>query len=263
MQATLDRVTITGADDSIKPADLLPLTAEFPFVEWGVLASENNTLVACGHPRYPSPGWIKELQALAELLPRLAMHINGNWVRDLLIGGDGGVPRWLFDRFARVQLNFHGQESPCIREAFVEALKRTFPGKELIFQLDDSGGGTYLEAAAEAIGEGAVSSCVGLFDTSGGAGILPGEWSRPLYIEHLPEGDRFTYHGYAGGLGPDNLAEQLPLILAAASNEGAGSGTQPGRIWIDMETRVRSDEDQLFDLAKVRRCLEISAPFVS
>ena len=34
------------------------------------------------------------------------------------------------------------------------------------------------------------------------------------------------------------------------------------RIWIDMETKVRSDDDRQFDLEKVRRCLEIAAPFV-
>ena len=31
----LDRVTITGADDSVRPTDLLELSREFPFVEWG------------------------------------------------------------------------------------------------------------------------------------------------------------------------------------------------------------------------------------
>ncbi len=28
----IDRVTITGADDSIEPEELLPLSEEFPFV---------------------------------------------------------------------------------------------------------------------------------------------------------------------------------------------------------------------------------------
>lgn len=39
--------------------------------------------------------------------------------------------------------------------------------------------------------------------------------------------------------------------------------TAEGRIWIDMETRVRSNNDATFDLTKVRRCLEIAAPFVA
>jgi len=61
------------------------------------------------------------------------------------------------------------------------------------------------------------------------------------------------YHGYAGGLGPENLAEQLPLIGQAAGD---------CRIWVDMESRVRSDNDRQFDLAKVRKCLEIAKPFI-
>ena len=61
-------------------------------------------------------------------------------------------------------------------------------------------------------------------------------------------------HGYAGGLGPDNIESELQRIAAAA-------GDAP--FWIDMETRVRSDNDEQFDLNKVRRCLEITAPLVS
>ena len=34
-------VTITGADDSIQPSQLLDLQKEFPFVEWGILLSRN------------------------------------------------------------------------------------------------------------------------------------------------------------------------------------------------------------------------------
>jgi hypothetical protein len=33
-------------------------------------------------------------------------------------------------------------------------------------------------------------------------------------------------------------------------------------IWIDMETRVRSNADQLFDLGKVEDCLSISEGWV-
>jgi hypothetical protein len=97
-----------------------------------------------------------------------------------------------------------------------------------------------------------------------GAGILPREWPKPIYLDVHPGDDgcgvqQHRYHGYAGGLGPDNLAEQIPLILAAAAGN---EHTAEGRIWIDMETRVRSSDDRTFDLAKVRRCLEIAAPYV-
>lgn len=43
--------------------------------------------------------------------------------------------------------------------------------------------------------------------------------------------------GYAGGLGPENINEQLYRISSVAK----------GPIWIDMETRVRSQYDLDFD----------------
>ena len=33
----LKMVTVTGADDSVKPSDLAEIAAEYPFVEFGLL----------------------------------------------------------------------------------------------------------------------------------------------------------------------------------------------------------------------------------
>lgn len=256
----IDRVTITGADDSVRPQDLIPLTREFPFVEWGILASENNTHQRMGCPRYPSPRWLADLQAVAETtgqLPNLALHINGRWVRKLLVG-ENIVPHEHFHCFGRVQLNFHAERNNCLPRDFAACLNAI--GKTFIFQLDGAKGNAHMDAANEY----AAKNCHGLFDVSGGAGILPNEWPKPIYLdvdpgEHGGGIEYHAYHGYAGGLGPENLDEQIPRILAAAAGT---EHTREGRIWIDMETRVRSDNDRTFDLAKVRRCLEISAPFV-
>jgi hypothetical protein len=255
----IDRVTITGADDSIRPEELLPLTQEFPFVEWGILASQHNTWERVGTVRYPPPRWIAALQDMEESgeLPNLAMHINGIWVRRLL-RGENIVPENLFTGFNRVQLNFHAERNACNPADFADCLKSI--GKTFIFQLDGAKGNAHLNSARAY----EVRNCFGLFDVSGGAGILPSEWPKPIYLDVQPGGhgggeEYHDYHGYAGGLGPENLAEQIPLILkASAGTEHA----REGRIWIDMETRVRSDDDRQFDLAKVRRCLEIAAPYV-
>lgn len=263
---SIDRVTITGADDSIRPYELLALQRDFPFVEWGILASDNNTMRSGGTVRYPSPSWIKNLQHTAETsghgephwLPRLALHINGIWVRRLLLG-ENIVPPTLWHMFGRVQLNFHAETAICQPKIFADRLKE-IRDRDFIFQLDGAHGNAYLDAA----NEHEVPRCFGLFDVSGGAGILPREWPQPIMLDVYPgehgEGvEQWAYHGYAGGLGPGNLAEQIPLILAAASGT---EHTSEGRIWIDMETRVRSDNDRQFDLEKVRRCLEIAAPYV-
>lgn len=256
----IDRVTITGADDSIKPQELLGLTQEFPFVEWGILASWNNTYLSGGTVRYPSPKWITDLQAVAETtgaLPNLSLHINGRWVREMLHGAFT-VPPELLHCFGRVQLNFHAERNNCEPQKFAEVLKSI--GKPFIFQLDGEKGNAHLDSA----NEWEVPDCHGLFDVSGGAGILPAEWPKPIYLDCQPGDDGcgveyHAYHGYAGGLGPENLAAQIPLILAAAAGT---EHTREGRIWIDMETRVRSDDDARFDLAKVWQCLKIAAPFV-
>jgi hypothetical protein len=71
--------------------------------------------------------------------------------------------------------------------------------------------------------------------------VLAKEWPKPL---------EDVLCGYAGGLGPDNIEAQLELISKAVGNR---------EIWVDMETHVRSNDDQRFDLDKVEKVLEICA----
>jgi hypothetical protein len=87
-----------------------------------------------------------------------------------------------------------------------------------------------------AIAEGV--NCSTLFDMSHGAGVLPKEWLVPV------DGVRC---GYAGGLSPENVVEQIKLIESKVGDY---------ELWIDMETQIRSNADQQFDLAKVVSVLE-------
>lgn len=242
----LDRVTITGPDDSIHVKDLVALSCEFPFVEWGILASVNRF----GRPRFPSALWIMDVQAIKQdqlSSMQLSLHLCGRWVRQLL-KGNNEVPAWLFNGFKRIQLNFHAEQNECQPVPFAHVLQgHYFDNRQVIFQFDGSGGNAHMLAAQE----NGVDNCVSLFDVSGGAGILPDHWPNPW---QMSDPEHFAYHGYAGGLGPDNLEVQIPRIFEAS--KGA-------RIWIDMETRVRSNGDQQFDLAKVRRCLEIAREYVA
>jgi phosphoribosylanthranilate isomerase len=134
--------------------------------------------------------------------------------------------------FARVQLNFH-TEPHGILAGLDKVLEAGDQGKAFILQCD----GVHDEAVYEQGRRhpGVVSP---LFDLSGGAGVLPVEW---------PPAWSGVRCGYAGGLGPANVAEQLARIERAA----------PGAsFWIDMERRVRSEDDSQFDLKKVRKVLE-------
>lgn len=242
----IDRVTITGADDSVYVWDLMALTEKYPFVEWGILFSGTRQ----GTPRYPSLPWLKELEKEARALPQLCAHLCGRWVRNLVLGGDFTFKReheGLWPWFKRVQLNFHGDPHKrahgfegAIGDEAPKAGSLGVParvGKEFILQCDGVNDDIVDELAPWL-------PIVPLFDRSGGAGVVPKEWPKPL---------PGVYCGYAGGIGPENIVDEIRRIAEVAGNE---------RVWIDMETRVRSNDDHRFDLEKVEECLKLAEPFV-
>jgi len=237
----LNCVTITGADDSTDPKELQALSKEFPFVEWAILIGSSI------RPRFPSVEWIAKLiecryEVNNEI--NLSLHVCGLPLRDIR-GGRSGLEKALgpmLCAFRRVQLNWHGdRQHEIVGENVLSAFCHLGIGgwePQLIFQLDGVNDDLWRPAARR-------FACSGLFDRSHGAGVLPGEW---------PEASIDIACGWAGGLGPHNLAEEIPKIAAKAL---------PVRdYWIDMETHVRSEDDSILDMAKVRQCLEICRPFV-
>ncbi len=224
-------VTITGADDSVEPERLIELSLRYPFVEWGILVSKKHE----GSPRFPSRDWVVKFSNLAaKNRTNVSMHICGRWVRDLLMG----VLDWkelpaVSYVCQRIQINTHA-EPHISMVAFIDNLK--VKHCEFIFQFD--GVNDHLFHAARGMG---VRAAV-LFDKSGGAGILPDVWPEPLAAE------KAIWCGYAGGLGPDNLRNELAKINRASGNSPC---------WVDMERRVRVDDDSALDLDKVQQVLSI------
>lgn len=224
-------VTITGADNSIEPSELVALSKRFPLVEWGILFSPERW----GTPRYPSLGWVAELSDLAKTESlSLSAHLCGRFARNAL------AAEWSWQRalighdfsFGRVQINCAHNPEPSIT-----TMLREWPTTQrVIVQCSDKN----LDWVEGAIEDGA--RCDVLFDGSGGRGVLPRGWPRAI---------ERTLCGYAGGLGPLNVADNLPCIAEAAGGSS---------FWIDMESRVRSDDDQLFDLSKVLSVLKQLAP---
>lgn len=238
----LDRVTITGADNTTDPLALARLSERYPFVEWGILFSAK--CWSLGAPRFPSREWVERLIEI-QFEVNLSAHLCGSWVRDLCLGRETfrhDVGERVAGSFDRVQLNFHAIEHSVKVFPFCKALKGWHAAgpDEYIFQLD----GVNAAILETAVKWGIDASP--LFDLSGGTGVLPQEW--PV---HTGAG---RYCGYAGGLSPENLKAQMALIEVAAGE---------GRIWIDVETHVRSDQDRRFDLEKVERFLEVAAPYVT
>ena len=232
------RVTITGADDSIPPEELLTLQKTFPFAEWGILVSRKRF----GVNRFPSREWLNKLVKLKKDNPKLSLacHLCGNYVVEFYNGESDFISSELSDIweiFDRVQLNTHG-ELHAWHSSALDVIRED-SNKEFIFQCDGINTGLFDAAVKEGLG-----NISGLFDLSHGAGVLPNHWPLPFSKIHC---------GYAGGLSPDNLAAQIQKIEEMVSSIN---------IWIDMETHVRSGMDQVFDLKKVTRCLEISAPHI-
>lgn len=231
----LDRVTITGADCATSPSELMALSEQYPFVEWGILASKSRG----GCPRYPSWEWMTRPEF--EAMGNLSLHVCGHWMREIL-RGDNLIAE-LMAISKRIQFNFKPHMVPEDVSGFCRILKGM--AKQFIFQVDHDGNDV-LQSVSE---QEENIDAFGLFDASGGTGKLPDSWPEPYF---MTTDSAYAYCGYAGGLSPDNLAEQLPLIDAAS--KGA-------RYWIDMESGVRTDD--MLDMGKVRRVLEICKDFMA
>lgn len=243
----LTRVTITGADDDTDPNELIRLSLRFPFVEWGVLVG---SVTHNGHaPRFPSIEWMKGLVELRRhrMYPvDFSLHVCGAPLRGLS-AGDHRSLFWLLNRdvtaFNRVQLNWHGYRQDLETGSNLFKSFRDLVGEfqlwepEIIFQWDGINECLY----SEVLGSFSVS---GLFDRSGGAGIKPEEW---------PDGKNCPVPcGWAGGLSPDNIREELPQIAACAKPDQS--------YWIDFETHVRTGDH--LDIGKVTNVLLLCEEFM-
>ena len=245
----LKTVTITGADDSIDYHALYDLSLEYPFVEWGILLSKNSE----GYSRFPTWKWIEGLITEKPSAVKLSGHLCGSWVRNIIAGGTEFLDahRELSHDFNRFQLNFHGQPHfiPDIHK-LVEAL-RFLTGvykQQVICQVDGTDGERIFRKLASQYAKEQGIHAAPLFDLSGGSGSLPKEWPKPID----------DYCGYAGGLSPENVAHEVERIAERIKCE---DGTYPP-IWIDVESKVRSLDNRLFALRKVRAFLKNTAEYV-
>jgi hypothetical protein len=235
MKPFIHTVTLTGIDFWTNRVRLALISQKYPFVEWGVLLSKTRM---GRENRYPSEEWINELAGSnsdhtyrGSLNLPLAGHLCGAWARDLVNGGKQFATErgyWL-GLFNRIQLNVKQQDLDPTK--LKEGLDQTSFRGRFIIQINQAGISDWMLD---------LPNCDFLFDCSGGQGVLPGQW--PTAVEHC---------GYAGGLGPDNLATQLEHI---------GRATQGRSVWIDAESGVRTGD--VFDLDKVIRFLELAKPYV-
>lgn len=213
----LAAVSLTGADDAVAPQDLLALSERFPLVEWVVLSTKNRQ----GTHRYPTEEWVTRFHNACPMV-RKAIHLCGRDV-DAFLAMDARILDKVA-RFDRVQLNFNQRRQPKDLDALVHVANKVSP---FIIVQHNSANADLWGQLREQIVNLAV-----LFDASGGNGHSPREgW---------PEMLAGTVCGYAGGLGPDNIAVEFDAIARVAAGR---------RFWIDMESKLRSPLDDSFDLA--------------
>ncbi len=241
----LTQVTITGADDKVDPQAMVELSAEFPFVEWGILSS----ITRAGSRRYPSVPWNERLLTTTAAVsgkPRmaLALHLCGNDARQITHGKVVEMVDYL-DHFDRVQINGYTE----IGWRFVDVLLATTPIYILQVRTNSLPESPEMKQAVDDARRinllgyrlGARERAHILYDPSGGTG-------RP--INFFPHPPQFIRVGYAGGIKPETITE-IPAALRKFRAPW----------WLDMESGVRDAEDR-FDLGLVRQALENVRPYV-
>jgi len=217
-------VTLTGADDGTDAKKMAALSMEYKFAEWAILFSQNKA----GVERYPSLDWIdRSLPLLSET--NLSAHLCGKWVSDANNGRFTFLEDDWFGFFGRIQLNMD-------KSTLLKVLNRETNLWNCTFDKPIILGGPYQKnIVTDVFDSHGVSP---IFDCSGGRGILTDQWPSPLLGK---------FCGYAGGLGPDNIEEQLVKIESVVGD---------AEIWIDMESSLRN-KDQ-FDLEKCEMVLSIA-----
>ena len=227
---TLKYCSLTGADDEVSVDDLNALAAEFPFVEWAILLLP----ARAGDLRFPSIEWIHNFSK-TNRAANTAMHLcDGGFLG--FINGDKDVLATM-NGFKRIQLNLKfGDVEGKYDPAELIARVRENPHHQFIIQYTKDKS-SLLPLLAD------VPNHAVLFDESAGRGISPDSWDCPLPGH---------FCGYAGGITPENVAENIAMIQQVADGHTT---------WIDMESGVRTNDH--FDLEKCRSVLKTASPFVT
>lgn len=237
-------VGFCGADDSVDASLLGAISARYPFVEWGVLFRPDKE----GTPRYASTSWVT-----SSLFPvwrrhngamKLAAHLCGTRVNDLLAGDATFVRELSALGFRRFQINataVNGVDTDDLAGKVPAVLGVMAANRGVDFIIQRSAETAPLwEGLLAACGGSLPPNCVMLFDESKGTGVSPAGG-----FGAVPE--RYDV-GFAGGIGPKNITE-----VVKQATERSGDRV----VWIDMESSLRTmiEGVDTFDVNKCFKCI--------
>jgi hypothetical protein len=229
--ALLRLVTVSGADDEVDPLELVKLSEEFPFVEWGLLYSAKREGL---ERRYPAVDWLQQFAKTTMRdagRMRCSVHLCGASARSVAATGVHPPILDVFPEGPRVRVQVNGVLLDTDKfYSWIERQHSTH--REVILQLRSD------EPLPPLSTRHLVSY---LQDDSGGKGKPV---NAVLTLDEKIDPARF---GVAGGLRPENVSVFLESSLSSLGGFDFS--------WIDMETGARNEADE-FDLDRVRSFLE-------
>lgn len=222
-EGRLRNITFTGIDWKTDLKELYEIQKQYPYVEWGVLATKN---WKSNDNRYFNPTFLKSIYSNLNL----SVHMCGHIAREAVNGNLDPFHSWAAGYsyiFKRCQLNISRNETNP--EKFIYRGNMSDYFDEVILQQE---GVNNCDLFMKSVGNRPISI---LLDASGGNGI-----NTDIELLDVP-----AKVGYAGGINADNVAEKLTYLEENCKTP----------YWIDMEAGVRTND--WFDTNKVRQVLEI------
>ncbi len=223
----LKYVTCSGANEYTDAEALFNLFAEFPMIEFGIQVSGEKCSFASD--RY---AWLIALHKAAmrkKIALPLSLHLNKDWVEKFCAGQEVAELNELLNLknaqgkpfFQRIQLNFKiGREKrPNIK--ILEKTMLGFPSLRFILSYNQKNA-VLIEKLYQR--KKVVFDC--LYDESWGEGVLPKQRMAPVFCDVL--------QGYAGGLSPENVTQELDEIASKLPCDA--------QFYIDAEGKIKGND---------------------